>query len=416
MKNIERVNFKLYPTEEQKEIMLLNCHNARFAYNWAVARIKECYKTKDRIPTPYTLASEFAKFKKQPGYEWLVQKPASQRATKLAITNSISRSIVKFYLRQNEFPTFHSKRNARMSYYSHEGTTLYENNRVRLENLGWVECRNNLPLDDKNIKICDPCIIFTGDYFELSCSIKYKKPVKPKYHHSDVDIHHQPIGIDVGVTHMAVTSDGDFYDIPTEKLKKIDKRINRVNRRIDRIRNMNKNVTQTCDTKTKYPEYEVKSQNLLKLESKRRKLYERHANIRKDIRCQAVADIVKKYPSAIVIEGIKDPKESWKIKGAYKFNKRISDVAVGDFLNRLKCKCEWLDIPLIIADKAYPSTKTCSCCGNVLDNQLTKDRMFICSVCGYEEDRDINAAINLRNLATNESNGDEYFEYNSIIA
>ena len=64
MKSLERVNFKLYPTEEQKEIMLLNCHNARFAYNWAVARIKECLDNKQLIPSKYTLASEFSKFKK----------------------------------------------------------------------------------------------------------------------------------------------------------------------------------------------------------------------------------------------------------------------------------------------------------------------------------------------------------------
>lgn len=409
MKTIERVNFKLYPTKEQEEIMLLNCHNARFAYNWAVAKIYEAINRKDKVlPSKYALASDFAKFKKQPGYEWLVQKPASQRATKLAITNSVSMALGKYFRKQNNLPTFHRKREARMSYYSHEGTTLYERDQIRLENLGWVKCRNSLPLDDENIDICAPCIIYTGDDWELSCCLKYKNPVKPKYHYSDVDIHHQPIGIDVGVVHMAVTSDGDIYDIPTKKIDKLDKRINRINRRVDRCRRMNK-VTQTCDTKTKYPEYEVKSQNLLKLESKRRKLYKHHANIRKDIRCKAVADIVQKYPSAIVVEGIKDPKESWKIKGAHKFNKRISDVAIGDFLQRLKYKCEWLDIPLIIADKAYPSTKMCSCCGNTLDNQLSKDRMFTCSVCGYTEDRDINAALNLRNLAYNEPE-EEYEE------
>ena len=381
--------------------MLLNCHNARFAYNWAVARIKECLDNKQLIPSKYTLASEFTKFKKQPGYEWLSKKPASQRATKMEIINSISLAIDKFRKKQAKCPSFHSKKRARMAYYSHEGTTLYEHDRVRLENIGWVKCRNNLPLEDKNAKICDPRVIYTGDYFEISCSIKYKNPVKPKYHYSDVDIHHQPIGIDVGITHMAVTSDGKFYDLPSKKLAKIDKQIARIDRRIDKIRQMNR-VTQTCDTKTKYPEYEVKSQNLLKLESRRRKLYSRHYNIRKDVRCQAVADIVKKYPSAIVIEDIKDPKESWKIKGAHKFNKKIDDVAVGDFLIKLKYKCEWLDIPLIIADKHYPSSKTCSCCGNTIDNQLTKDRMFICSVCGYKEDRDLNAAYNLRSLAYNE--------------
>lgn len=389
--------------------MLLNCHNARFAYNWAVARIKDCLNNKKEIPSRYALATEFAKFKKLPGYEWLCEKPASQRATKLEITNSLHVAISKYRLDQNNLPKFHTKRLARMSYYSHEGTTLYENNRVRLENLGWVKCSNNLNLKDSNIKICDPRIIYTGDYWELSCAIKYKTPVKPKYHYSDVDIHHQAIGIDVGIVHMAVTSEGNFYDLPTKKLSKIDKKIRRVDRRIDRIRRMNK-VTQTCDTKTKYPEYEVKSQNLLKLESKRRKYYKRHADIRKDVRCQAIADIVKKYPEAIVIEDIKDPKREWQIKGAHKLNKRINDASIGDFLQRLHYKCNWLDIPLIVADKHFPSTKTCSCCGNVLDNQLTKDRMFICSVCGYKEDRDINAAINLRNLAYNDPNEDYEFD------
>lgn len=404
MKEIERISFKLYPTKEQKEIMLLNCNNARFAYNWAVAQLKEIITSEHRYPTKYELSTKFAKFKKQPGYEWLYKKPASQRATKLAIINSLGMSLKKFAKKQNNFPSFHSKRCAKMTYYSHEGTTIYEHNRVRLENLGWVECRNNLPLNDKNIKICQPSIIFNGDYFELSCVLKYKTPIKPKYHYSDVDIHHIPIGIDIGVHHFAVTSDGDFYDNPKSSLIKLDKKISKLDKRIDKIRQMmTRDVMQTCDTKTKYPEDIVKSQNLLKLESKRRKLYRKHANIRKDARCKAVNDIMKKQPSAIVIEGIKDPKKSWMVKGAKHLNKMIIDASAGNFIARIKYKCEWLDIPLIIADEHYPSTKMCSCCGNVIDNQMTKDRMFICNNCGYKIDRDINAAINLRNLAYKES-------------
>ena len=172
MKEIERVNFRLYPTKEQEEIMLLNCHNARFAYNWAINRICNCITNKEKLPSKYELATEFSKFKKQPGYEWLCKKPASQRATKLEIVNSISLAITKFRLKQNNLPKFHSKKIARMSYYSHEGTTLYEHNRVRLENLGWVDCNNVLPLNDNTIKICMPVIIYTGDYWELSCVIK----------------------------------------------------------------------------------------------------------------------------------------------------------------------------------------------------------------------------------------------------
>lgn len=399
MKTVERVNFKIFPNEEQKAIIIANCHNARFAYNWGVAIIRECLAKGERYPSAYNLCKEFTRFKHQPGYEWLCKKPASQRATKNAIVKSLQNSMRHFGKGHNKPPIFHSRKKAEMSYYTHEGTTLYEQKQVRIENLGWVKCRNNLPLDDPNVKIAEPLVRYTGDDFELSVVLKYKTPVKPKYHYSDVDVHHRVIGIDIGVRHMAVTSDGDVYDMP--KLTKIDRKINRIDRRLSKLYLSYRSYcdsVQACDTKTKYPETRPKSQNLLKLESKRRKYYRKHANIRRNIRCKAVADIVHKYPAAIVIEGIKNPREKWKIKGAHKFNKRLNDLALTDFLNRLEYKCKWLDIPLIKADLSFPSTQMCSCCGNLIDNQLTKDRMFICSVCGHTEDRDVNAACNLRNL------------------
>lgn len=402
MKKNERVNFKIYPNEDQKAVIIRNCHNARFAYNWGVARVRDAIDKHEAIPSTFTLAKEFNKFKKQPGNEWLWQKPASQRATKGALVNSLKMAIKMFRRGHNGLPKFHTRKLARMSYYSHEGTTLYQKDKVRLENLGWVDCRNSLPLDDPNVKIVDPTVIYTGDDFFVSVTVQYKEPVKPKYHYSDVDIHHQIIGIDVGITHMAVTSDGDVFNTPN--MEKLNRRIERMDRHLSKLYKSSKSYSgpiQTCDTKTKYPEYKYKSQNLLKLESKRRKLYQKHVNIRKDVRCKAVAEIIKKYPDAIVIEDIKDPKESWKIKGAHKFNQRISEVAVGDFIQRLRDKCEWSDIPLIIADKQYPSTQRCNCCGNTTGNRLTRDRMFICSECGYTEDRDLNAAYNLRDFGYN---------------
>lgn len=404
MKTIERKSFKLYPNPEQAKIIIMNCNNARYAYNWGIAIIKEYMDRGERYPSAYKLAKKFTSYKKQPGFEWLSQKPASQRATKNAIIKSLQNSMRHFGKKHNKPPRFHSKKIAAMSYYTHEGTTLYEHNRVRIENLGWVECRNNLPIDDPNVSFAEPIVKYSGDDFELSVVIKYRKPIKPRYHYSEVDIHHRTIGIDIGVAHMATTSDGDVYDIP--KLTKLDRKLARIDRKLSKMYKSpdsyySVDTIQTCDTKTKYPGYKKKSQNLLKLESKRRKIYKKHTNIRKDYRCKAIADIVQKYPEAIVVEGIHNPRSKWMIKGAKKFNKRLNDLALNDFLVRLKAKCEWLDIPYIEADISFPSTKTCSCCGNLIGNELTKDRMFICSACGFTEDRDINAACNLRNLGEN---------------
>lgn len=404
MKIAERIKYPLFPTDDQKKLIIRNCNNARFAYNWGVAKIRKCLENKELIPSRYSLSKEFNSFKHTEGYEWLISDNASQRATKYAITKQLNNAMGKFYTQHFRPPTFHSKKRiVKMSYYTDDENIRFKENYVLLEGLGFVRCNHNI-MASENSKVTDPTVIFDGDKYWVSVVIKYKTPVKPKYHYSEVDIHSQPIGIDIGVTHMAVTSNKDVFDLPKSKLSKLDKKIASVDRKIDKWRTKFRDSyyeSLSCDMKTKYPESkDVKSQNLLKLESKRRKLYRKHCNIRKDIRCKAVNSIVKQYPSAIVIEDIKNPKDTWKIKGANRYNKRIADNAVGDFIMRLKNKCAWLDIPLIKADSNYPSTKMCSCCGNTIANTLTRDRMFICSACGYKEDRDLNAAYNLRNLAS----------------
>ena len=404
MKTIERVKFPIYPNSNQAKLIIRNCNNARFAYNWAVANIRKALDNREKIPTGYQLSKQFNEFKHQPGYEWLISNNASQRATKFAITKNINNGLRVFYKQHRRPPSFHSKKRiAKMSYYTDDENIRFKPNYVLLEGLGFVRCKHNIEMHD-GLKIADPIVIFDGDNFSVSVVIKYKNPIKPKYHYSDVDIHSAPIGIDVGITHMAVTSNGDVFDLPKSKLSKLDKRIASIDRKIDKWRTKFRDSyyeSLSCDMKTKYPESkDVKSQNLLKLESKRRKLYRKHYDIRKNIRCQAINSIVKQYPSAIVIEDIINPTEKWKIKGANKYNKRIADSSIGALFNQIKQKCEFLDIPLIKADSNYPSTKMCSCCGNTIANTLTRDRMFICSACGYKEDRDLNAAYNLRNLAS----------------
>lgn len=400
MKDIERISIRLYPTNEQFSYLLANCYNARFAYNWATAKFRSALNNKVLAPSAFDLAKEFNRLKRQPEYSWLRGKHISQRATKMAIVKNFKTAVDKFRKQFYRAPKFKTKRVTKMSYYTHESTTKIDVNRVRLDKIGWIASSNTHPIGDDNIIYSDPLVIFTGDYFELSVAIKYINPIRLKYSFNEINESNSPIGIDVGLVHTAVLSDGTVYDLPN--LLKLDKKIAKLDKRLSK--GYQRMKVQTHETKTKSSvdsgeAYMPKSKNLLKLESKRRKLYEKHVNIRKNFRCNIVADIVKKRPSAIVIEGILDPKESWKQKRNHKYNKRISDSAIGDLLNRIKTKCKWLDIPLVIADPAYPSTKRCSCCGNIIGNKLKRGRVFKCCECGYEEDRDLNAAYNLRSLA-----------------
>lgn len=82
-----------------------------------------------------------------------------------------------------------------------------------------------------------------------------------------------------------------------------------------------------------------------------------------------------------------------------KHNKNLSETALGEFLEGLKCKSEWYGIKCVVIDKYYPSTKTCSNCGYVLEKIDTSVREWICPSCGAVHDRDANAAINIRNEA-----------------
>ena len=409
MKKYQRVTFPLFPTVEQKEIMLANCYNARFAYNWGVAKIQEALDNGTTVPSAYELSREFTQLKRQPGYEWLKNKPASQRATKMAIVKNLKSAMSRFFQGKQRAPSFKTKRNLQMSYCGHEETTVYKNDRVRLENLGYVKCRNNLPLSDRNVRIITPTIVWDGFNFFLSVVLCYIEPIKPKHHFDSVEEHHPPIGIDVGVIHQMTTSDGDVFDVPD--VSRIEKRIARMSRRLAKRKNERRKILKQRTNESVSDESHVTkaksgidssllySNNYEKLNARRKKLFYHCTNIRRDARLKAVASIFAKHPSAIVIENIVSVK-SWYIESQNKYNHMIQNAAVRNVFDLIKGKCADLDVPLIMADKSFPSTKMCSCCGNRLGNHISRDRVFTCSKCGYKIDRDLNAAYNLRNLAT----------------
>ena len=126
MKCIDRVSFPLYPTSEQYLLMLRNCYNARFAYNWGVAIVREYLNRKELPPSRYTMANDFNRFKKQPGNEWLINNHASQRATKYALTKQLDSAMQKYLKERRHPPAFKTKKTgARMSYYTHEETIKF---------------------------------------------------------------------------------------------------------------------------------------------------------------------------------------------------------------------------------------------------------------------------------------------------
>ena len=162
-------------------------------------------------------------------------------------------------------------------------------------------------------------------------------------------------------------------------VRKIEKRLKRLQKQVSRKYEQNK----------KGKEY-VKTKNIIKLEKQIQQVYRRLANIRSNYLHKTTTSIVKTKPYRVVIEDL-------NVKGMMK-NKHLSDAirkqGFYEFKRQLEYKCKFRGIQLVVADRFYPSSKTCSQCGEIKKDLKLKDRVYKCS-CGLSIDRDLNASINL---------------------
>lgn len=236
------------------------------------------------------------------------------------------------------------------------------------------------------IRPLNPRITYDGIYWNLSLSYE-KESVNN-------DLNQISIGIDLGLKTFAsiVVTDNtnnkeiERYSIKSnkEKFKKLSKRKRRLDRRIS------KQLEKYKKSKKK-GEVIKKSNNYFKLLKKRQILTHKMTNIQKDTIHQLTAKLVKAKPENIVIEDL-------NVSGMMKNHKLAKWVQFNQFYNFkviLKYKCELNGINLIIADRYFPSSKMCPCCGVIKPKLSLSERIFICEECGHTEDRDYNAAYNL---------------------
>ncbi len=185
------------------------------------------------------------------------------------------------------------------------------------------------------------------------------------------------VGVDAGIKHLAVTSEGQYFENP-KALRLYERKLKRLQRQFSR------KVKGSC--------------NWYKLKDKIAKLHYRITCIRKDAHHKATTAIVK-GASRIGIESLN---VAGMIKN-HKLAKALADASLSTFLEMLKYKSDAMDVKIVEADRFYPSSKTCSACG-VIDSDLSlSDRTYHCSACGHTQDRDLNAAINLRTVAEGHS-------------
>lgn len=367
---ILRKKVRLYPTKEQEQKLWQSIGTARFIYNWTLNKQEENYKNGGKFISDNVLRKELTQLKKSE-LKWL--NDVSNNVAKQAVKDACN-AYKRFFKGEANKPKFKSRRKSKKSFYNDNvKLKVKENNLVLIEKVGWIKTNEQIPI---GIKYTNPRISYDNKYWYISIGIE-KEEIKE-------ELTNVSLGIDLGLKDLAICSNGTVYKNinKTRTVKKIEKKLKRLQRQVSRKYEQNK----------KGKEY-VKTKNIIKLEKKIQQVHRKLANIRNNYLHQTTTSIVKTKPYRVVIEDL-------NISGMMK-NKHLSDSirkqCFYEFTRQLEYKCKFRGIEFIKADRFYPSSKTCSNCGHIKKDLKLKDRTYICSECGFVIDRDKNASLNLAN-------------------
>ena len=350
--------YRIYPTSEQETLLAKSFGCARWFWNYALNLCQETYKTAGKGLTRGYIQGLLPALKKE--YEWL-KEPYSQCLQVVAL--NLSTAYKNFFDKRAMLPKFKSK-HGRQSI-SYPQNVKFDGDKINLPKIGLVHCQRHRDFEG-DIKTVTVSRNPDGKHF-VSVLIDDGKA------NPELVAVGKAVGIDVGLTHFAITSDGSKFDNPRFFIK--------------HQRNL-KRKQQKLSKKKKG------SQNRKKARLAVAKVHSKIARCREDF--------LHKLSRKIVNENQVIAVENLNIKGMVKNHnlaKAISDVGWGMFCTMLKYKAESEGRQYIEIDRWFPSSKTCHVCLNRVDNLSLDVRSWTCKHCGTHHDRDVNAAINIRNEA-----------------
>jgi len=377
---------RLEPNNKQISKLFQYAGTKRFAYNWALERQEQNYKSGGKFIKHGDLRKEFTQLKKKEEYKWL--NNISNNVTKQAIKDACI-AYENFFEGLSNFPKFKSRKKSPPKFYQDSFKIQFTSSYVKFEafsssrkknkqKLNWVKlCEKNRIPYGENIKYKKPRVSFDGLNWFISVSVEQEN-IKPK-------LNNLSIGIDLGIKDLAVVSNIEkrFKNInKTKKVRKLEKRKKRLQKQVSRKYEMNKSE-----------KVYNKTNNIIKLEPKINKLYKKLLHIRLNYIQEVTTEIVRTKPSRIVVEDL-------NVKGMMKnkhLSKAIQNQSFYEFQKILAYKANRNGIEFVKADRWYPSSKICSGCGAIKTDLKLSDRVFICPECGMTLNRDKNASINLSN-------------------
>ena len=379
----------LVPNNKQQTKLFQYANTARFAYNWALCREKENYRNGGKFISDGDLRKEFTQLKKTDEYSWLNEINCD--VTKQAIKDACN-AYRRFFKGYSRFPRFKSRKHSILSFYQDNVKIKFSDTHVKLvlvTGKGNAKCKRNqkfcrvrlaehnrIPTD---CRYMNPRIKYDGLNWYLAVGVEYED--------STTVPSNEGIGIDLGIKDLAICSDGNKYQNinKTQRVEKLEKQKRRLQRSISRSYEKNKKGDSYC-----------KTNNVIKKEKLLLKLNHRLTNIRQDYLHQVTSEIVKREPSFIVLE---DLNVSGMMKNRH-LSKSVQQQKLYEFRRQIKYKSNWRNILVIIANRYFPSSKLCSCCGKIKKDLKLSDRIYKCD-CGNVIDRDEQASLNLKQYGKN---------------
>ena len=375
---------EINPTEEQKVKIRKTIGTCRYIYNFYLAHNKELHDNGEKFMSGKSfsvwLNNEY--LPQNPDKLWI--KEVSSKSVKRSIENGCV-AFTRFFKHQSAFPNFKKKGKSDVKMYfvkNNPKDCRCERHRMNIPSLGWVRMKEKgyVPTTKDGYVIKSGHVSIKADRYYVSVLIEI--PNNKIANHSK-----EGIGIDLGLKDFAIVSNGKTYKNinKSAKLKKLEKQLIREQRSLSRkYENLKKGES-------------TQRANIQKQKLKVQKLHHKIDNIRTDYINKTIAEMVKTKPSYITIEDL-------NVSGMMK-NKHLSNAVASqkfyEFRTKLQAKCKESGIELRVVDRWYPSSKTCHCCGAIRKDLKLSDRIFRCD-CGYIEDRDFNAALNLRDATTYE--------------
>ena len=373
---------EINPSKEQQSKINKTIGTCRYIYNFYLSHNKELYDKGEKFMSGKSfsvwLNNEY--LSENPDKLWI--KEVSSKSVKKAIEDGCT-AFTRFFKHQSGYPNYKKKDKSDAKMYfvkNNPKDCACERHRINIPTLGWVKLKEKgyIPVTKDGWKIKSGTVSRKAGRYYVSVLVELPDS-------KIVNNRKTGIGIDLGITDFAIVSNGRTYRNINKsgKIKKLEKKLRREQRCLSRkYENLKKGeVTQR--------------KNIQKQKLKVQKLHHKLDLIRTDYINKTIAEIVKTKPSYITIE---DLNVSGMMKNRH-LSKAVASQKFYEFRTKLKAKCDDNGIELRIADRWYPSSRICHCCGCIKKDLKLSDRIYRCA-CGYAEDRDFNASLNLRDAET----------------